>query len=201
MKARWTGKGRLQVGIHQNVHTLAMLCDPYTLPEADILDTYCNTSGSWNDKCEEVLKKFYQGQALEDAKNELYHVVKCQGSWGDVVKKKQELVKIPVGLKFKSNVERVIWQQKKMTCTVGEWDFLTKQEFPLLRPVAMRLAVLAVQSADMERVCKVHKIVHSKARVRLQTKSVHQLLFSYANLRLLHKCTAEMGDFLLQMVD
>ena len=68
----------------------------------------------------------------------------------------------------------------------------------MLAPVAVRLAVVAIQSADVERSCKAHKIIHTKARSRLYTKTVQQLLFAYINLRLLSKCTAEMGDFLMQ---
>ena len=55
-----------------------------------------------------------------------------------------------------------------------------------------------LQSADVERSCKAHKIIHTKARNRLYTKTVQLLLFSYINLRLMNKCTAEMGDFLTQ---
>jgi hypothetical protein len=70
----------------------------------------------------------------------------------------------------------------------------------MLAPVAARLALVAVQSADVERVCKAHKIIHTKARNKLYTTTVQLLLFTYVNLRLLNKCTdmGDMADFLLE---
>ena len=59
-----------------------------------------------------------------------------------------------------------------------------------------------MQSADVERVCKAHKeVIHTKARNRLYTSTVHMLLYTYVNLRLLNKCTEELGDFLTQTLE
>ena len=52
------------------------------------------------------------------------------------------------------------------------------------------------QSANVERVCKAHKVVHSVTRNRLKNRSVHKLLYLYVNLRLLNKCEKELNDFL-----
>lgn len=68
----------------------------------------------------------------------------------------------------------------------------------MLAPVAVRLSFVVVKSADVERSCKAHKIIHIKARNRLFTKTVQLLLFVYMNMRLLYECTVEMGDFLMQ---
>ena len=107
------------------------------------------------------------------------------------------LIRPPENMVFANKVERVIWQQKKMGQAVNDWQLTGGSQFSLLAPVAVRLAVVAIQSADVERSCKAHKIIHTKARSRLYTKTVQQLLFAYINLRLLNKCT-EMGDFLMQ---
>ena len=108
------------------------------------------------------------------------------------------LIRPPEDMVFANKVERVIWQQKKMGQTANDWQLTGGTQFPFLAPVAVRLAVVAIQSADVERSCKAHKIIHTKARNKLYTKTVQLLLFTYINLRLLNKCTAEMGDFLMQ---
>ena len=61
--------------------------------------------------------------------------------------------------------------------------------------------MLAIQSADVERVCKAHKVIHTKARNRLRNKVVYTLLFTYVNLRLINKVKTELGDFLMQALD
>ena len=96
------------------------------------------------------------------------------------------------------STSRVIYQQKKMGRTVEDWQLIGETQFPKIAPIAVRLAVVAVQSADVERACKAHKIIHTKARNRLYTTTVSLLLSTYINLRLLNKCTKDMGDFLTQ---
>ena len=46
---------------------------------------------------------------------------------------------------------------------------------------------MATQSADVERACKVHKVVHTKSRNRLTHELVTDLVYCYVNLRLLKK--------------
>jgi hypothetical protein len=46
---------------------------------------------------------------------------------------------------------------------------------------------MATQTGDVERVCKAHKIIHSKVRNRLKNDSVQKLLYCYINLRLIKK--------------
>lgn len=61
--------------------------------------------------------------------------------------------------------------------------------------------VLFVQSSNFERVLKLNKIIHTKARNRLHTTTVHMLFYIYINLRLLKKCSDELDDFLIQYID
>merc|ERR1719263_2630979 len=83
-----------------------------------------------------------------------------------------------------------------MTHPVDDWELTGRGMYPKLFPIAIRLLNLAVQSADVERVCKAHKIIHTKARNRLLTKTVQMLLYTYCNLRLLD-ASPELGDFLV----
>ena len=190
--ARWMGKPPLQVGLKKSAHVLATFLDPYTTPPAAMLPI------GWESECRAALSKFYEGSQLESAVDELKELVLRRGSWGEVIEHKQMLIRPPENMVFANKVERVIWQQKKMGQTANDWQLTGGTQFPFLAPVAVRLAVVAIQSADVERSCKAHKIIHTKARNRLYTKTVQLLLFAYINLRLLNKCTAEMGDFLMQ---
>ena len=52
---------------------------------------------------------------------------------------------------------------------------------------------MGTQSADVERVCKAHKIVHSRGRIRLLSERVQQLLYCYVNLRLLNRYRVTKG--------
>ena len=61
----------------------------------------------------------------------------------------------------------------------------------MLEDIAIRLLTMATQSADVERTCKVHKLVHTKARNRLSNATVTQLVYCYVNLRLVKKMETE----------
>jgi len=52
---------------------------------------------------------------------------------------------------------------------------------------------MGTQSADVERVCKAHKIVHSKIRNRLTNDKVNKLLCCCVNLRLLNRYSTDNG--------
>ena len=84
------------------------------------------------------------------------------------------------------------------------------ETFPKLAVVAARLLSLATQSADVERCCKVHKIVHTKARNRLRNSTVQMLVFCYVNLRLMKQVEGDdvtldskndLEDFLGSAID
>jgi hypothetical protein len=119
-----------------------------------------------------------------------------KGAWGAIIKKCQERIEPPSDVSFASNVERKIWQLKKATSPpIADWQISGVKQYSLLAPIAVRVCVLAVQSADVERVCKAHKVIHTKSRNLLLAKTVQMLLFTYCNLRLLNSCP-ELGDFL-----
>jgi hypothetical protein len=76
---------------------------------------------------------------------------------------------------------------------------LTKKQIHHHQPptdsqIMIRLSVMATQSADVERVCKVHKIVHTKGRNRLKNAKVVKLLYCYVNLRLLKALDVDHAD-------
>ncbi len=53
---------------------------------------------------------------------------------------------------------------------------------------------MATQSADVERACKVHKLVHTRARNRMKHKLVTDLVFCYVNLRLMKKVRSNFNE-------
>ena len=75
------------------------------------------------------------------------------------------------------------------------------KQLSLCAKLALHLSVLTVQSANVERVCKAHGVIHTKTRNRLVNKSVQRLLFCYVNLRLLRKETSPVAQFLLSAID
>jgi hypothetical protein len=82
-----------------------------------------------------------------------------------------------------------------------KWRLIFKKEKPRLYEIARRLLVMSTQSADVERVCKAHKVVHTKVRNRLNNKTVHQLLYCYVNLRLIKKIQDEKDQIASTRVD
>ena len=81
------------------------------------------------------------------------------------------------------------------------WKIKYSRDYPKLTEPSIRVAVMATQSADVERVCKVHKLVHTKSRNRLKNKNVRLLLYCYVNLRLLKSLDLEHEDKKLDTED
>ena len=67
--------------------------------------------------------------------------------------------------------------------------------------MGIKVNEMDAQSATVERVCKAHSVIHTKARNRLHLKTVQMLLYCYVNLRLINKCTAELGNFLTSCLE
>jgi len=59
--------------------------------------------------------------------------------------------------------------------------------YPHLYQVARHVLVMSTQSADVERLCKAHKLIHTTMRNRLKNKTVIDLIYCYVNMRLLNK--------------
>jgi hypothetical protein len=72
-----------------------------------------------------------------------------------------------------------------------KWRLIFSTEMPKLYGIARRLLVMSTESVDVERVCKAHKVVHTKVRNRLNNKTHHELLYCYVNLRLIKKIQDE----------
>jgi len=115
---------------------------------------------------------------------------------GDEVLRRHAYIVPPESMYFDLEVDKVIWQQDRMLPVQESWEVMGPLACPLVWKVAVRLAVLAVQSADVERVCKAHGVIHTKSRNRLTNKSVQMLLFCYMNLRLLKKESTAVCKFL-----
>jgi hypothetical protein len=75
-------------------------------------------------------------------------------------------------MEFSSHTDKAIWQQNQMIYVLSVWQVLGANQFTLCANLAIHLSVLAVQSANVERVCKAHAVIHTKARNRLVNKLV-----------------------------
>ena len=166
--------------------------DPHSTGHKD-LDA--RVGENWPDMVQAVLKRFYRDSPDKDKLvqtgfKEFQNLLCLQGRWAErAVKNRQE--EIATLLKeskreFKYEVEKTIFCQQNMTETRSSW-ILFGDKFPVLQPLAKRLALVSVNSANVERVCKSHGIVHTKVRNRLKHTMVQMLLFCYVNLRLLNQ--------------
>ena len=81
------------------------------------------------------------------------------------------------------------------------WKTTGETSFPLCSKLALRLSILSVQSADVERMCKAHSIIHTKSHNRLQHVQVKKLLYCYINLSFIEKSNSDPDDFLLSVDD
>lgn len=60
----------------------------------------------------------------------------------------------------KANV--VLWKQHQMDSATEDWDSLEVCQFKNFLDVQRRFTVLSVMSVDLERACKVHKVINAK---------------------------------------
>ena len=107
----------------------------------------------------------------------------------------------PVGASFGHLQYEIKWQKAALNSRhpANIWKLHLSEQFPKLFDIALRLLMMGTQSADVERVCKANKVVHSKVRNRLTDKNVRMLLYCYVNLRLLKKHTSAKGDTTTQL--
>ena len=80
---------------------------------------------------------------------------------------RRETIKPPGDMEFSYHIDKVIWQQNQMISVLSVWELFGANQFTLCANLAIRLSVLAVQSANVERVCKAHGVIHTKTRNRL----------------------------------
>lgn len=195
---RWMGlTGRTSVGIYRSEYLMAWILDPFTCPHSA-----SQLPPNWETECRSVITTLYTDEGtIDKALSEVKQLLLRRGKWSEVVAFKQKLIQPTADQHFDTPIDKLIWQQKNSSSCVDDWELTGKNQFPLITPIAIRLLCMSVQSADVERVCKTHKVIHTKNRNRLKNITVHMLLYCYVNLRLLHKCTDELGDFLTQCID
>jgi len=79
---------------------------------------------------------------------------------------------------------------------LADWQLTGSSIYPQLGQVAPRYLCMTTQSANVERVCKANKFIHTSARHLLKAETVDMLLFCYVNLHLLEKETSGKLDAL-----
>jgi hypothetical protein len=178
---RWVGAGRLKA-LYGPQYLLATIIDPTTNFPKDLLPE------GWDDECRGVLQRFHTGMDLVQAETELNQIVNREGGWGEDVARIQKAIEPPL-MAGRSKVQHVVARQ--MNSLVFDphaaWCAKYSNQFPKFHEPQRRLNVMSTQSADVERVCKVHKIIHTKSRNRLKNKTLSMLIFCYVNLRLIKK--------------
>jgi hypothetical protein len=202
IRMRWHRIGLNQrstlVPLKNDIWLAAFVFDPYYTPNSLDCDNILGID--WVESVRGLLAKFYQARELENAVLEIYDLVLHKGRWGDEIESRKLTIKPPDDMTYSSEIAKVMWQQDQMIPVLSVWEVIGSKQFNLCADLAIRLSVLAVQSANVERVCKAHGVIHTKTRNRLVNKSVQMLLFCYVNLRLLRKETSMVAKFLLSAI-
>ena len=201
---RWLGQlhnERQIVPLKNNIFIVAYLLDPYYSTCEHLNQSIGN---DWDISFKEIVKTYYKNHQQENrivlsAEDELLDILDKRGKWGDYIRERQsEISERMHGHIFAFNVEKVIFSQNLMRPTHQIWKFFGSIKYPIVTPIAMKLSILAVQSANVERACKAHGVIHTKARNRLKNGTVQKLLYCYMNLCLLynHEKLYEVSNFI-----
>ena len=188
-----------------DIWTAAAMFDPYYTPTHEKYISF--VSGdlvNYVASISSLIKPYLDEDQLDDQQlkmeEEVNYMVMRRGKWGDLIKKFQRSLPEPPVI-LTSYVEKEIFRQNSMRPVRSFWETTGKFELPLCADLALRLSIVSVQSADVERMCKAHNIIHTKSRNRLQHERVKKLLYCYINLRITKDERSEADDFLLSIQD
>jgi hypothetical protein len=191
---RWGGEAGRCVSAKTDAHVFAYVVNPSLCP------TELTLTISDRDCCERVLHAYYKDEPKkeEEAIDQFNGMLLRQGLFGLKVKKiqaelKKKLEKHPG---FDSNIKRVEWYMENMEDPATQWRLFANQIRELQKP-AISVSMMKPQSASVERVCKAHAIIHTKARNRLNSTTTQMLLYCYVNLRMMNKCKPKLDKFLV----
>jgi len=168
---------------------LASILDPYTSPPCADLPY------NWLKSCKTVLKRFYVDEKLGQAVTEINRLVANEGYWGECV---SEICLFGYQLPFDPAADfkdpgffiDAMLKARQGTLLIHPdliWKNSLQKEFPLLYELARRVLVMSTQSADVECLCKAHKVIHTTMRNCLKNSTVFKLIYCYVNLRLLNE--------------
>jgi hypothetical protein len=145
----WKGNEHL-VPLKNGIWLVAFMFDPYCTPN----NTECNhiLGINWMESVCALLETFYQSVQHENAVLEVYDLVLHMGQWGDEMKRRKVTIKPPENMELSSQIYKVIWQQYQMISVLSTWQLVGVKEFTLCANLVICLSILAVQSANVERV-------------------------------------------------
>ena len=208
---RWQGDERRQkVRLYGPQYLMAMILDPFFCP------TFDGLPDNWETECDSILRHFYpqdgsseRAQELLRAQKELQQCVMRHDAFGEQVKRQQGLLDTASGSRpIGTNMGHLAYEIKhqkvalQSTTPANAWNMTLGARYPKLQDIAIRLMEMGTQSADVEHICKAHKIVHTKVRNRLTNKNVKMLLYCYVNLRLVQRNEeVEQGEPILENVE
>ena len=183
----WEGHGNV-AGLKADHYFLASILDPYTSPPCADLPY------DWLKSCKTVFKRFDVGKKLAQAVTEINHLVANEGNWGECV---PEICYFGYQLPFDPAadckdsgffIDEMTKARIKtlLICPDLTWKNSLQKEFPLLYELARHVLVMSIQSADVECLCKAHKVIHTTMRNHLKNSTVFKLIYCYVNLHLLN---------------
>ena len=200
-----TGRGRNIRPFKSKVWTAASIFDPYYTPTEDAYAAAVdNEVLDYVGSVQNLMQPYFSKDNIEaqmiEMRAEVNQIVLRRGHWGDLIRSFQRSIATP-SRTMKSHVKREIYKQHHMRPVASFWETTGKTSFPLCSKLALRISILSVQSADVERMCKAHSIIHTKTCNRLQHVRVNKLLYCYINLHFIEKCNSDPDDFFLSVDD
>jgi hypothetical protein len=153
-----------------------------------------NLPPEWLDECRSILERFYRNGELLEAEGELMDLVEHNENskfGAELSCARRALGELSDAGHSEVGKVAAVQIESLKHCPHQKWRLIFSTEMPKLYQIARRLLVMSTQSADVERVCKAHKVVHTKVRNRLKNNVVHEILHCYVSLRLLKKIQDE----------
>jgi hypothetical protein len=183
VKNHWSGTPPLQAGLYSDTYLMATILDPAFSPKMEDLPD------GWFEACRSILERFYHSEELTAAENELLQLVDRQGRWGAEVEVQQERLCSHMSSGSKYVVQKIAAMQVATSTEKPHlrWKLVFSEQFLLLYQIARRILIVSTQSADVERVCKAHKVVHIKVRNRLKNQKCLQASLLLCQSRIAQK--------------
>ena len=191
---RWMGSQNT-IGLFAPQFLMAWILDPTFAPDLSELPE------DWRDHCHKIIKRFHSSPEDQmQAMGQLEDCILKKRSFGKQATQTQQAIRAIAGAPPPATAMLHVAHEIKHQKAAMEhfnptncWRLEVGAESPKLKNVALRLMQMGTQSADVERACKAHKIVHSKIRNRLTNDKVNKLLCCCVNLRLLSRCSTDNG--------
>ena len=197
------GRQVSSVAFKSRVWTAATICNPYYTPKSEEYTSQVDDEVlDYVQSVTSLITPYLDNGNLDDQllvmQAELNEMVMRRGKWGELIEKFQRSLPEPP-VELTSHIEKEIFRQNHMRHVRSFWETIGKKELPLCANLDIRLSLVSIQSADVERMCKAHSIIHTKNRNKLKHLRVKKPLYCYINMHITDDDSADPDDFLISV--